>query len=128
VRIAEHNPQHRYAHYACGVIDYQKAFVLIRSTTPGFPRPLVDEKARRSLRSKVGPLLEDSAANFLRSLEIDPNNSGAMTYLGFVNSDEAYIAENMDDSARLRAEAAEWYQGGSNQGSARQGHWTALAG
>jgi tetratricopeptide (TPR) repeat protein len=109
-RIVEHNPQHRCAHYACGVIDYQKAFVLIRSTTPGFPRPLADKKARRSLRAKVGPLLEDSAASFLRSLEIDPNNSGAMTYLGFVKSDEAYIAENMDDSAQLRAEAADWYR------------------
>src|SRR5215471_20469524 len=32
-QIAERNPQHRYAHYACGVIDYNKAFVLIRSTS-----------------------------------------------------------------------------------------------
>jgi hypothetical protein len=42
--------------------------------------------------------LDDSAANFLRSLEIDSNNSDAITYLGFVKSDEAYIAESMDDS------------------------------
>jgi hypothetical protein len=107
-RIAEHNPQHRYAHYACGLIDYDKAFVLIRST-PGW-RHLADEKTRRSLRAEVGPLLDDSAANFLRSLEIDPNNSDAMTYLGFVKTDEAFIAESMDDSARLRAEAADWYR------------------
>ena len=108
-QIAERNPQHRYAHYACGVIDYNKAFVLIRSTS-GFPRPLADEETRRSLRANVGPLLEDSAANFLRSLETDPNNSDAMTYMGFVKSDEAYIAESMDESARLRAEAADWYR------------------
>ena len=107
-RIAEHNPQHRYAHYACGVIDYQKAFVLIRST-PGW-RHLADENTRRSLRAKVGPLLDDSAANFLRSLEIDPNNADAMTYLGRVKSDEAYIAESMDDAARLKVEAADWYR------------------
>jgi tetratricopeptide (TPR) repeat protein len=108
-QIAERNLQHRYAHYACGVIDYNQAFVLIRSTS-GFPRPLADEETRRSLRAKVGPLLENSAANFLRALEIDPNNSDAMTYLGFVKNDEAYIAETMDDSARLRAEAADWHR------------------
>jgi hypothetical protein len=54
--------------------------------------------------------LSDSAANFLRSLEIDPNNSDAMTYLGVVRTDEAFIAESMDDSARLRAQAADWYR------------------
>ena len=107
-RIAEHNTQHRYAHYACGVIDYQKAFVLIRST-PGW-RHLADENTRRSLRSKVGSLLDDSAASFLRSLEIDPNNSDAMAYLGSVKTDEALIAQSMDDSARLKAEAADWYR------------------
>ncbi len=107
-RIAEHNRQHRYAHYACGVIDYQKAFVLIRAT-PGW-RHLADEKTRRSLRSKVGPLLDNSAANFVRSLEIDPSNSDAMTYLGFVKTDEAFITGSMDDSTRLRVEAADWYR------------------
>jgi Tfp pilus assembly protein PilF len=108
-RIAEFNPQHRYAQYACGVIDYEKAFVLIRSTA-GFPRPLADAETRRSLRAKVGRLLDDSAANFLRSLEIDPNSPDAMTYLGLVRSDEAYIAESKDDSDRLRAEAGDWYR------------------
>ena len=92
----------------CGVIDYNKAFVLIRSTS-GFPRPLADEETRRSLRAKVGPLLENSAANFLRALKIDPNNSDAMTYLGFVKDDEAYITESVDDSTILKAEAADWY-------------------
>jgi len=82
--------------------------VLIRST-PGW-RHLADENTRWSLRAKVGPLLGDSAASFLRSLEIDPNNSNAMTYLGFVKTDEAFICESMDDSARLKAEAADWYR------------------
>jgi hypothetical protein len=46
----------------------------------------------------------------VRSLEIDPSNSDAMTYFGFVITDEAIIAESMDDSARLRAEATDWYR------------------
>jgi tetratricopeptide (TPR) repeat protein len=117
-RIAEVNPRHRFATYVCGLIDYEKAFAIIRSTK-GFPRPLADEESRRSLRAKVGPLLEDSAANFLRSLEVDPtaaaerqlvgSDLGAMTSLGHVRSDKAYIAESTDESTRLRAEATEWY-------------------
>lgn len=109
-RIAEINPRHRFANYVCGLIDYEKAFKIIRSI-PGFPRrALADEETRRSLRAQVGPLLEDSAASFLRSLEIDPNNSDAMTSLGHVRSDQAHIAESTDESARCRAEADEWYR------------------
>ena len=109
-RIAEINPRHKFANYACGLIDYEKPFDIIRSI-PGFPRrPLVDEETRRSLRAQVGPLLKDSTANFLRSLEIDPNNSDAMTYLGVITNDQAYIAESADESAGFRAEADEWYR------------------
>ena len=109
-RIAEINPRHRFANYVCGLIDYQKAFNIIRSILGFPPGRLADEESRRSLRAKVGPLLTDSAANFLRSLEIDPNNSDAMTSLGHVSSEQAYIAESTDESARLTAEAAEWYR------------------
>ena len=110
IRIAEINPRHRFANYVCGLIDFDKAFKTIRSI-PGFPRrPLADEETRRSLRAQVGPLLTDSATNFLRSLEIDPNNSDAMTSLGHVRSEQAHIAESTDESARFRAEADEWYR------------------
>ena len=109
-RIAEINPRHTFANYICGLIDYEKAFKTIRSIRGFRHRPPADEESRRSLRAQVGPLLTDSAANFLRSLEIDPNNSGAMTSLGHVRSEQAYIAESTDESARLRAEADEWYR------------------
>jgi hypothetical protein len=33
-----------------------------------------------------------------------------MIYLGYVRSDEAYVAESPDESARFRAEAADWYR------------------
>ena len=107
-RIAEINPRHRFANYVCGRIDYDKAFTIIRSTK-GFPRPLSDEERRRSLRAEVGPLLQESAAGFLRSLEVNPNSISAMTSLGNVRSDQAYIAES-DESTRLSAEASEWYR------------------
>jgi len=32
-RIAEVNPRHRFANYVCGLIDYDNAFAIIRSTT-----------------------------------------------------------------------------------------------
>jgi tetratricopeptide (TPR) repeat protein len=72
-RILDTNPQHTFANYVMGVIDYERAFTIIRSET-GFPRPLVDEERRRSLRAQAGPLLAESARNFVRSLELDPNN------------------------------------------------------
>jgi hypothetical protein len=79
LQILQVNPQHKFANYVLGVIDYEKAFAITRSV-PGFPRPIADAESRRSLRSNVGGMLYDSAANFLRSVEIDPNNSDAMTY------------------------------------------------
>jgi tetratricopeptide (TPR) repeat protein len=102
--IAQTNPQHGFANYMLGVIDYEKAFPMIRSGT-GFPRPLTEENRRRSLRAQVGPLFEESARNFLRSLEIDPNNRDAMTYLMFVRRDEAYIADTREEALRARDEA-----------------------
>ncbi len=109
-RLAEINPHHRFATYVCGRIDYDKAFTIIRSTK-GFPRPpLSDEERRRSLRAEVGPLLQESAASFLRSLEVNPNSISAMTSLGNVRGDQAYIAESTEEAARLRADADEWYR------------------
>jgi tetratricopeptide (TPR) repeat protein len=108
-RLAEINPRHRFATYLCGKIDYDKAFAIIRSTK-GFPRPLADEERRRSLRAEVGPLLEDSAASFLRSLEVNPDSISAMTSLGDVRNDQAYIAESTEEAARLKADTDEWYR------------------
>ena len=103
-RLLEINPQHPFANYMCGVIDYQRAFAMIRSNA-GFPRPLTDENRRLSIRAKVGPLLSESARHFLRSLEIDPNSIHAMSYLMFVKRDQAYITETEDEVVRDRAEA-----------------------
>jgi hypothetical protein len=77
---------------------------MIRSNT-GFPRPLTDENRRRSLRAQAGPLLAESARNFLRSLEMEPDNQGAMTHLMFVRRDQAYIAATNEEAMRDRAEA-----------------------
>jgi hypothetical protein len=79
-----------------------------RSREYRVPRPLVDEESRRFLNAKAAPVLEDSARNFLRSLELDSNNTDAMTYLMFVRSDQAYIAETDEDAVRARTEADDW--------------------
>ena len=108
-RLAEINTRHRLANYVCGRIDYKTAFAITRATK-GFPRVLADKERRRSLRAEVGPLLEDSAASFLRSLEVNPDSISAMTSLGHVRIDQAYIAESTEEAVRLRADAAEWYR------------------
>jgi tetratricopeptide (TPR) repeat protein len=102
--IAQMNPQHGFANYMLGYIDYWKAFPIIRSGT-GFPRPLTEENRRRSLRAQVGLLFAESGRNFRRSLEIDPNNADAMTYLMLVRRDEAYIADTDEEALRARDEA-----------------------
>jgi len=103
-RLLEINPQHPFANYMCGVIDYQTAFPTIRSNA-GFPSPLTDDSRCRSLRAQTGPLLTESARNFLRSLEIDPKSTQAMIYLMLVKRDQAYIAETENEVVRNRAEA-----------------------
>jgi tetratricopeptide (TPR) repeat protein len=106
-RVLDINLQHPFANYACGVIDYENAMRMIRWNT-GFPTPPADVKSQRSLRAKAGPLLEDSARNFLRALELEPDNTDAMTFLIFVRRDQLYIAEANDEAERFRAEANEW--------------------
>jgi tetratricopeptide (TPR) repeat protein len=103
-RLLEINPQHPFANYMCGVIDYQTAFPTIRSNA-GFPSPLTDDSRCRSLRAQTGPLLTESARNFLRSLEIDPKSTQAMIYLMLVKRDQACIAETENEVVRDRAEA-----------------------
>jgi tetratricopeptide (TPR) repeat protein len=106
-RLLQINPQHRFANYASGVIDWQKGMRIVRADT-GFPRPLVDEESRRSLNAKAAPVLANTARNLLRSLELEPNNTDAMTYLMFVRRDQSYIAETDDDAVRANTEADDW--------------------
>ena len=53
-RLLEIDPQHKFANYICGVIDWEKGFELLRSSG-NYPRPLTNEEAadrfmRKSLR------------------------------------------------------------------------------
>jgi hypothetical protein len=54
--------------------------------------------------------LKESAASFLRALEVNPDSISAMTSLGNVRTDQAYIAKSTEEAVRLRADAAEWYR------------------
>lgn len=105
-RIIEIHPDHSFANYVCGVIDWEKAFELMRSSG-SYPRPLPNEEARRSLHSQVAPLLDDGARNLMRALEIDPNNWDTMSYLSLVKRGQAYVAGTNSEYLRGASEADE---------------------
>jgi tetratricopeptide (TPR) repeat protein len=106
-RILEIDPEHKFANQACGVIEWEEAFELMRSSG-SYRRPLPNEEARRSLRAQIAPLLDDSTRNLLRSLEIDPNNWQSMSSLIYVKCAQAYVADTNDEQTRARSEADEW--------------------
>jgi AraC-like DNA-binding protein len=106
-RILEIDPPHKFANQACGVIEWERAFELMRSSG-SYPRPLPNEEARRSLHAQIAPLLDDSTRNLLRSLEIDPNNEQSMSTLIQVKRAQAYVADTNDEHMRASSEADEW--------------------
>ncbi len=101
------DPEHNFANYVCGVIDWEKAFNVLRASGR-YPRPLPNEEARRALHAKVEPLLDEAARNLLRALEIDPVNWWPMGYLISVRTLQAYVAATNDESTRASTEAADW--------------------
>jgi tetratricopeptide (TPR) repeat protein len=103
-RIIEIDPGHSFANYVCGVIDWESAFEIMRASG-SYPRPLPSEEARRSLHSQIAPLLDDGARNLARSLEIDPNNWNAMSYLSAVKRAQAYVAGTNSEYLLARSEA-----------------------
>ena len=58
-QILETYPEHEFANYVCGVIDWQRAFELLQAS--GYPCPLPNEAARQALHSRVTPLLDEAA-------------------------------------------------------------------
>ena len=92
------DPQHKSAHYVCGVIDWRRAFEVIRYSG-SYPRPLPSEEARQSLHSQVAPLLDEAERNLSRSVEIDPDDWQPMSYLIQVMRLQAYVAATEEEAA-----------------------------
>ncbi len=97
-RILEIDPQHKFAHYVCGVIDWTRAFEVVQSSG-SYPRPLPSEEARQSLHSHVALLLDQAVRNLSRSAEIDPGAWRPMSYLVQVMRLQAYVAATEDEAA-----------------------------
>ncbi|MEZ5353749.1 MAG: hypothetical protein R2762_14010 [Bryobacteraceae bacterium] len=106
-QILEIYPEHRFANYVCGVIDWKRAFELIRSSGT-FPLPLPSEEVRQSLHSQVTPLLDEAVRNLLRALEIDPEDPYPSRYMSLVKDLQSYVAATKEESSRASAEAGDW--------------------
>ncbi len=103
-RILEIDPKHDFAHYVCGVIDWSRAFELMRSSG-SYPSPLPSEEAKQSLHSQVAPLLDQAVRNLSRSAEIDPGDWRPMSYLVQVKRLQAYVSATEDEAALASSEA-----------------------
>ncbi len=100
-------PDHKFANYVSGVINWNQAFEFIRSSG-SYPLPVPNEDARRALYAQVAPLLDTAARNLSRSLQIDPGKWQPMSYLAAVKRAQAYVAATLNESAHAASEAEAW--------------------
>jgi tetratricopeptide (TPR) repeat protein len=95
-RLAELDPEHKYANFYCGMILTTRA----RKLLPNYGRlPPLPEPDLTSLRAKVGPLLEEAKRHLSRALSLDREHRGAWSLMDDVASMQAYLADP-DQAAR----------------------------
>ena len=95
-RLLELEPEHKYANFHCGLILNAKAHKVL----PNYCRfPWRPEPDLASLRTKVGPLLEEAVRHLERALVLNPEEIGALFFLEQVRSMQAYLADP-DQAAR----------------------------
>ncbi len=106
-RLAQVNPHHKYANYQCGFIACTQAQKLLPNYG-WFPISAETEEDRRSLRTKVGPFLEEATRHLSRALTLDPEHIGAFHFMADIRLMEAYLAETEELARQMREESIEW--------------------
>jgi len=106
-RILAVDPGDKFATYASAVIYWHLALDILASSRI-YQQTAPDEEARQSLEAQAGPLLENSARNFQRWLEMDPASSDPVGYLVAVRNAQAHAFGTDDDRLQARREADEW--------------------
>ncbi len=106
-RLAEVYPEHKYANFYCGMYACTQAQRLLPNHGR-FPRPPETGEDRRSLSTKVGPLLEQDLRHLSRALKLDPEHRGALHFMADIKSIQAYLADSEEVARQMRDESAEW--------------------
>jgi len=106
-RLAEVDPENRYANYYCGMLLCNKAHKLL----PSHGRlPELPERELASLHKKVGPLLEEAKRHLSRVLSLDQQHMGALHFMADVTSMETYLADPVQSARELRERWADLFR------------------
>ena len=98
-RLAELDPENKYANCYCGMILSGKA----RKLLPNYGRlPPVPEPDLASVRAKAGPLLEEAHLHLARALALHGEQTGAARFLEDVTSMQTYLADPNKSARDLR--------------------------
>lgn len=113
LKMIQADPKDKSAYYTAGVLDwalvfpeYQKA----RAAAGGKPRDyfIPDAAARRNLREKYVPRIEDGFRMLQIALDLDPHYSDAMAYMNLLCRLRSSMADTREESAALIAKADDW--------------------
>ncbi len=115
-KLIQLDPNKKEAYYNIAVIDWTRAFQPdseVRAKTgmrPEEPGPIKDKKAREELKAKVEEPIKEGIEMLQKALAIDPNYDDAMGYLSLLYRQQADIADSVEDSKKITAQADEWMQ------------------
>lgn len=113
-RLVEADPRNKDAWYTLGVIDWMKWFPRWMSalSRAGMNRdsafPIIDASIRHNLGGTYGSLVEDGIGNLKKSLDIDPDNADAMTYINVFIRERASLDDTIEAYRRDIHVADDW--------------------
>jgi TonB family protein len=113
-RLVEADPRNKDDWYTLGVIDWMKWFPrwINALSRAGMNRdsafPITDAGIRHNLGTTYGILVEDGIANLKKSLDIDPDNADAMTYISVFIRERASLDDTIEGYRREILVADSW--------------------
>ncbi len=115
-RRIEVDPKDAEAYYYLGVIDYYDALADLQTARVNeklpldAPGPLKDKKAKEELKEKYGKSIDTGLDQVKKALSIDKENEDAMSYLGLLLREKAYLADSPDEAKALTTQANDWME------------------
>ena len=114
-RRIEVDPKNAGAYYYLGVIDWTKAIAPIQTARvdekekPEDQGPLKDAKVRDDLKAKYEKDIDTGLEDLKKSLQYDPENEDAMTYVNLLYREKAALADSPQEAQEYLSKANEWF-------------------
>jgi tetratricopeptide (TPR) repeat protein len=116
LQLIEADPNARDAYYSLGVISQNKFYPALmtarlnagmKSEEPG---PLKDKKAKESLKTQYGAIVQEGIDRLQKSLDIDKEYDDAMAYMNLLIREKADLADDKDEYKKQIEVADGWLQ------------------